>query len=173
MSVQACHARECISSSILLPLSGGWTGQKTVVKWQYSKMEQRGSPELMRPKGVAFLLPEKTPMVAAIFSFSGIPKDGLLGEGASRWCIGIPAFPGSWAPVITDTVHPSLRLGRRRDGKRVEVVCFSFCWLVSLWHANKREVESDCLFKVSSVRCRRYSSRKEWALWIRDLARIS
>jgi hypothetical protein len=30
-----------------------------------------------------------------------------------------------------------------------------------------------CLFKVSSVHRRRYSSRKEWALWIRDTSRIS
>ena len=67
----------------------------------------------MRPKGTASLLPKKTPVLIATWTFLGC-LGGFLGEGASEWGLGIPTVSGSGSVAITDTKLP-IRLGRRRD----------------------------------------------------------
>lgn len=74
---------------------------------------------------------------------------------------GPPASPGRGLLRSLTQGHLSDREGAG-VGRRVEVVCFHFHWLVFLRHSSKCEMESDCcLFKVSSIHRGRYPSRKE------------
>lgn len=148
----------------------GWVSQtllnSRVLKWKGEGSGSRSPTELL------FFSQRRLPVVLATFALSGMPEDGFLGKGAS----GVPGSLLSLAVGLLWSLtqnHPSDWEGGGMEG-RMEGVCFHFPWLVFLWHSSQCETESDhCLFKVSSVHCGRYSSRKEWALWIRDITWIS
>lgn len=109
----------------------------SVVKWK-GKAHQ-GS---LWPKGTAFLHPEKTPRGRCHFQPSWAAQGRASGRRGLRAACQHPRLPWQWGS--RDHWHSmSLRLGRRRDGRRVEVICFHFFWLVFLWHLSKCEMQSD------------------------------
>lgn len=176
MPIQARCVREFINSYAVLPLEcrlGWW------VKQWWSSRVQRGSTRVSRDqRGWFSFSQKKASVVVATLTFLRCPG----------WCGGW--FPGwsrntwgmfqdlhfSWQWVFGDPWHtPACESGKKAGWKG------GWRWLVWIstglcffgTRANLKWNLTDYLFKVSSVHCRRYSSRKEWALWIRDIARIS
>lgn len=134
---------------------------QVVVKFTCSRVERRGLyRSFMRPKGMGFFLPKKTLVVIATLNSLECPGVVFWVKGPLSGGSGSPLFlaVGLWRSLTQTCLLDWEEGGVER---RVEVICFNFHWLVFLWHSSKIEMESDCLFKVSSVHCRRYSSRKE------------
>lgn len=120
-----------------------------MVKVKCSVVESAGAlQEFHDTKGDGCSSPKENSSDHCHFDLSRMAGDGFLAsDGVGLW----------WS--LTQNCLLDWEEGGM--GRRVEVIYLNFHWLVFLWHSSKREMASDCLFKVSSVHCRRYSSRKD------------